>query len=88
MELFSVQIGLEDDAAKGVLARSLKPAGQRELLQNELRRLLDDKAAPWVDLVANSEYELDEPEDAEEARSIILDALWDTVFPGEPRPYP
>ncbi|MCP3958862.1 MAG: hypothetical protein GY719_13495 [bacterium] len=86
LEMFSVQLGLDDNAACNMVRRSLKNPAWRLSLETELRRLVADAAAPWADLVANDVYEIDEPETDDEARQVVIDALWQVVFPDERPP--
>ncbi len=83
LEMFSVQLGLDDEAARNTVRRSLKNPAWRFSLEAELKRLVADAAAPWADLVANDAYEIDEPETDDEARQIVIDTIWHVVFPDE-----
>lgn len=56
------------------------------VLEAELRALVADPEAPWEDLVANDAYEIDDPETPAEAREIVLDAIWEVIFPGQAIP--
>ena len=88
LEMFSVQLGLDDESAVKMVRRSLQNETWRASLEDELRRLVFDPAAPWRDLVANEAYEIDEPESSEEAREVVLSAIWNIVFPEEAPPSP
>lgn len=81
LEMFSIQLGLDDAAAREMVRRSLVNPAWRELLETELRNLYSDADAPWTDLVANDHYEIDEPESDDDARQIVTEALWHIVFP-------
>lgn len=87
LSIFSIQTGLGDDAARMALIQSLARPEWRHALRQELEQILIEEAPPWIELVVNADYELDEPEDEQAARAIVLRHLWDDAFPERPRPF-
>lgn len=88
MLIFGIEVGLGNDEAGAAVLQNLQNQDWRDSLEAELEALLIDPTPPWRELIENEEYEVDEPEDANQARAILLDLLWPLVFPGRPLPQP
>lgn len=83
--LFSVNVGLDDAVAQGYLERMLSIPGRREEIRRELTDL-EESGGPWIDLLANEDYDVDDPESEEEARAIVLDIFKEALGDlGQPR---
>lgn len=84
--IFSTQTDLSHEAAERALQQCLQHPAWKQRLQEELESLLADPRPPWLDLISNDAYEVDEPEDAEDARAMVLELLWAAAFPGRTIP--
>lgn len=85
LEMFSIQLGLDLESAREMLRRSLENPIWKEQLERELLSLVEDAKAPWIELLINQAYEVEEPDTQEDAKEIVLEILWEEVF-SEPPP--
>ena len=86
LDLFSVELGVGTEAAKQMLADSLKIAEYRSGLQRDLLGIMTDSSIDWRALLENENRTVAAPESDAQGRLVVLDLLWDQVFPGRPRP--
>ena len=70
--LFSVQTGLDDDAAKNAYRRAF---AADPVLRTEVVRLFQDGNVNWRELLCNSNYEVGDFDSDEEARRCIHELL-------------
>ena len=84
--MFSVGLGLSDDAARELLERALRNESWRFKLEEELLAAFSDVSTPWGELLCNDEYEVVEVDSAEEARQTAAKMLWTVAFPNRPLP--
>ena len=62
----------------------MAPDGVLQLARAELEAAQRDLDSQWPSLVANDQYEIDDPPPPEQAKELVLDLLWDTYYPGLP----
>ncbi|MDD9939916.1 MAG: hypothetical protein OXU20_02525 [Myxococcales bacterium] len=83
---FDTSLDFDWEVAKKFLAEDLTDTAYREDLSRQLRAAVSSRETPWTDLVANDDYEVDEPSTSAKARHTVLALLWPIVFPDEPIP--
>lgn len=83
--LYSTDTGLERDAAKAMLQRTLNDVF-RSRIEPELQSAFVDETPSWRELLWNDEYEVYAAASEEEARLVVKELLWDVVFPDTPLP--
>lgn len=84
--MFSVGLGLSDDAARELLEHALKNKSWRSRLEEELLAAFTDASTTWGELLCNDEYEVVEVDSDEEARQAAAEMLWTVAFPNRPLP--
>ena len=84
--IFASDIALSREAQQGMLERSLVHRERREAFRDELRKAVLDETTPWLELLANENYEVGDAISNEDAKHQILAMLWQKVCPGEPIP--
>jgi hypothetical protein len=83
---FSIETGLSDHAATGLLRRALESQEWRNRFQAELIRAFSTPGTPWKTLLSNDRYEVFDPGTDAEARDFIANTLWEPTFPGRAAP--
>jgi hypothetical protein len=73
--IFSIEVGLSDEAQAAMFSRALQDDEFRLAFENELCAAKANTQISWLDLLSNSSYEVDSAETEEEARAIVLDLL-------------
>jgi len=86
LSTFCIQDGFSREFADEIVEESLRNVRNRRRLQQEMIELLADPEVSWTELLVNDEYEVEEPNDEADAREIVLELLWPSVFPDRPLP--
>ncbi len=80
LSLFSVDVGLEEAAAKAALINWLSEQQRRQQLSSELQALMQDNEISLVELLDNSEFVVYPADDEQDARQYILETLWQPLM--------
>ncbi len=80
LSLFSVDVGLEEAAAKAALINWLSEQQRRQQLSSELQALMQDNEISLVELLDNSEFVVYPADDEQDARQYILATLWQPLM--------
>lgn len=84
--IFSVDVGLERNSEIAILDRILKDDFQRREIESELLGLFSDSSVSWVELLDNESYLVYPADDEDDAKTYMVEILWDRVFPDSPVP--
>ncbi|RXU69912.1 hypothetical protein CW358_04445 [Pseudomonas protegens] len=84
--IFSVDVGLERNSEIAILDRILKDDFQRREIESELVGLFSDSSVSWVELLDNESYLVYPADDEDDAKTYMVEILWDRVFPDSPVP--
>lgn len=84
--IFSVDVGLERNSEISILDRILKDDFQRREIESELVGLFSDSSVSWVELLDNESYLVYPADDEDDAKTYMVEILWDRVFPDSPVP--
>ncbi len=84
--IFSVDVGLERNSEIAILDRILKDDFQRKEIESELVGLFSDSSVSWVELLDNESYLVYPADDEDDAKTYMVEILWDRVFPDSPVP--
>ncbi|WP_080963017.1 hypothetical protein [Pseudomonas fluorescens] len=84
--IFSVDVGLERNSEIAILDRILKDDFQRREIESELVGLFSDSSVSWVELLDNESYLVYPADDEYDAKTYMVEILWDRVFPDSPVP--
>lgn len=82
----SVDVGLERNSEIAILDRILKDDFQRREIESELVGLFSDSSVSWVELLDNESYLVYPADDEDDAKTYMVEILWDRVFPDSPVP--
>lgn len=85
LDMFSEEVGVGEEGAREMLARSVVRVDYHSALQRELLSALSNPEVNWIALLSE-ERTIASPDSQSDCRKMVLDLLWDQVFPGRPRP--
>nr|WP_262925768.1 hypothetical protein [Pseudomonas chlororaphis] len=77
---------MERNSEIAILDRILKDDFQRREIESELVGLFSDSSVSWVELLDNESYFVYPADDEDDAKTYMVEILWDRVFPDSPVP--
>jgi len=83
--VFSNDVGLDQVGIDSALRAIQTNPDRRELngLRAELKTLLEDQNADWIELLDNDEFEVYSANSNEDARQFVITNIWHVMFPDE-----
>nr|WP_315381306.1 hypothetical protein [uncultured Sphingomonas sp.] len=79
--IFNAEDGLSEDVSKRLYQRSAQLGQNTEDLKSELRSAFSDSnSISWKIMLYNSDYEVYDAEDEEDARAYAFKILWQPIF--------
>lgn len=81
---YDTSLAFSNEAADSFVQRMLSEPGVRARAKAELSQALNDGSTPWPELLTNDRYEVDDRMPAEDAKKLVLDLLWDAIYPELP----
>jgi len=78
---YDTSLAFSNETADWFVQRMLSEPGARDRAKAELSQALNDGSTPWPELLTNGRYEVDDRMPAAEAKELILDLLWDAIYP-------
>jgi hypothetical protein len=79
---FNVEDGLSEDVAIRLYQRAAKSSANFEALKQELQMAFSRTDVSWKEILLNTEYEVFDAENEDEAREYALKILWKPIFEG------
>lgn len=77
---------MERNSEIAILDKILKDDFQRREIESELVGLFSDSSVSWVELLDNESYLVYPADDEDDAKTYMVEILWDRVFPDSPVP--
>lgn len=81
---YSTDTGFSFAHSDEIVQRMLQEPGVLNAMRVELDRALKSEDAPWPELLTNDRYEVEDLLPPESAKEVVLDLLWDALYPERP----
>ena len=81
---YSTDTGFSLQHSDGIVQRMLNEPGTLNAMRVELDNAIKSDGTPWPELLTNDRYEIEDLLPADAAKEVVLDLLWDALYPELP----